>query len=329
MKLSVIVPAYNVEKVLPTCLKSVRKSNYRSFELIVVDDGSNDHTAQIAHRYADRVVSHKKNLSRIQARDTGLKASHGDIVVFIDSDIVLRRDTLEKVVRFFDSHPSTNVLTGLLSDRHFNHDFYSQYKNLYMNYIFRQLPERVTFIFGSIFAFRRSTVSGMVEGFAKGEDTALGQDLFQKGEEIFFSKDLEVIHLKKYSFMSWIKNDFEIPFNWASIFIAYHGWRQLGRNKVGFAHSPKTQLLSIALVPVIFHVLIGAITMQHSLYYLASVGAIWLGLNVGFFSYLFRKKGMAFGLLSVIATFLDHSVMLTGILAGFFSQSFKHAPVRG
>ena len=88
--ISVIIPAYNLEQYLATCLDSLLKQTYHDLELIVVDDGSTDGTGEIADRYAEtdsriRVV-HKENGGVTSARMAGIRAASGEWIGFVDGD---------------------------------------------------------------------------------------------------------------------------------------------------------------------------------------------------------------------------------------------------
>ena len=203
MDLSIIVPAYNAEETLHHCLKAIKNSSYKDFELIVVDDASTDGTFSIAIQYADKVIRQQHNQGQSQTRNDGIEHAKGDILLFIDADIVIENDTVLKVVDFLSKHPDVHALTGLLSLEHPNTDFFSQYKNLYMNFIFKKLPERVNFIYGSIHAIRRKDLVPYGTDIRKADDTALGQKLVHHRKKIAFLKDLEVIHHKKYGFSSF------------------------------------------------------------------------------------------------------------------------------
>ena len=88
--ISVIVPVFRVEKLLSRCVDSILAQSYKSIEIILVDDGSDDNCPAICDRYAlmdDRiVVIHKKNGGLSDARNTGIKAAKGKYITFIDSD---------------------------------------------------------------------------------------------------------------------------------------------------------------------------------------------------------------------------------------------------
>ncbi|RKY43532.1 MAG: hypothetical protein DRP88_09160, partial [Candidatus Neomarinimicrobiota bacterium] len=98
--LSVIVPAYNSQHSIEECLQSLINQNYPKdrYEIIVVNDGSTDRTADILQKYNRskliRVIHHDKNRGLAAARNTGIKNSNGDILVFIDSDMIADKNFL-------------------------------------------------------------------------------------------------------------------------------------------------------------------------------------------------------------------------------------------
>lgn len=104
-KVSVIVPAYNVEKYIHRCVESILKQSYRNFELILVDDGSTDHSGRICDEYEkkdNRIrVIHQKNAGLSGARNTGIHYSTGDFLFFVDSDDYVSHYLLEKVLAAF------------------------------------------------------------------------------------------------------------------------------------------------------------------------------------------------------------------------------------
>lgn len=88
--LSVIVPVYNAEKWLKKCIDSIVTQSFSDFELILIDDGSNDHSGEICDYYGNIdsriVVSHIDNNGVSNARNSGIKLSRGKWLTFIDSD---------------------------------------------------------------------------------------------------------------------------------------------------------------------------------------------------------------------------------------------------
>ncbi len=322
MVTSVVVPAFNAEGTLGACLRAVRESTIKNYELIVVDDGSTDSTSNLASSFTDRVVSHPVNQGRSHARQTGIRTAKGEILVFIDSDVVIQPETLSRITEFFSLHEEIDALTGLLGKEHPHRNFFSQYKNLYMHYTFNKLPGRVNFLYGSIFAIRRRALVSYDHDVPVADDTAFGQKLISEGRQIAFLRELEVVHLKKYRFASWLKNDFRIPFDWAQIFVRYQGWRQLGKHRTGYLHAPREQLVSVVLAPAILLLGFSAFSKPGPLPLLTFIG-LWLFLNIPFLRFLTRQRGALFGIRSVFATFFDHLVMAAGITCGLVKASLR------
>ena len=94
MKISIVVPAYNEGVVIERCLVSLRNQLLGGYELIVVDNSSSDNTAEIAKRYADRVIMEKRP-GCARARQTGFEASIGDVVATTDADTIVNPDWLQ------------------------------------------------------------------------------------------------------------------------------------------------------------------------------------------------------------------------------------------
>ncbi len=98
---TVIVPIYNVEKYLEECLQSLERQKLKGIEVILVNDGSTDHSAEIAKEYCDRNTNFKlinrKNGGLSAARNTGLDTASGEYIHFLDSDDYLADEALEKL----------------------------------------------------------------------------------------------------------------------------------------------------------------------------------------------------------------------------------------
>lgn len=90
IKVSIIVPIYNVEKYLCRCMDSLLNQTLKDIEIIMVDDGSPDNCPQMCDEYAKKdsrvKVIHKKNAGLGEARNSGLKIISGKFVAFVDSD---------------------------------------------------------------------------------------------------------------------------------------------------------------------------------------------------------------------------------------------------
>jgi glycosyltransferase involved in cell wall biosynthesis len=112
--ISVIIPAFNVEEYIGQAIESVLRQSRGDFELIVVDDGSLDRTAEVAGSFEDsrvRVV-HQPNVGFAAARNRGLEVSTGAYVAFLDGDDQWLAEKLEVQAAWLDRHPETDLVFG-------------------------------------------------------------------------------------------------------------------------------------------------------------------------------------------------------------------------
>lgn len=104
---SIIVPAYNVEKYINECLESLLAQTYRNIEIIVVDDGSHDHTWDIVTEFMEKDQRirgyHQENKGVSGARNSGLDIARGDYIQFVDGDDYIPEKAVETLVRALES----------------------------------------------------------------------------------------------------------------------------------------------------------------------------------------------------------------------------------
>ena len=110
-RVTVIVAAYNGERFLKETLESVFAQDFESFEVVFVDDGSEDRTGEIAQSFPVRYVR-QANQGLPAARNAGLAVARGDLVAFLDDDDVLPPTKLSAQVRYLDEHPETGCVLG-------------------------------------------------------------------------------------------------------------------------------------------------------------------------------------------------------------------------
>lgn len=120
VKVSVIVPVYNAEKVLPRCIESILNQSYKNLELILVNDGSIDKSIDIIHKYEkldNRVkVIDNKNNGVSETRNIGVGEAIGEYIQFIDSDDFIELDMIEKTIKLMEDNVADIVMTGVFLD---------------------------------------------------------------------------------------------------------------------------------------------------------------------------------------------------------------------
>lgn len=321
MKLSVIVPVYNSATTLAKCLEAIYASDHDDFEVIVVDDRSTDMSAETAQKFPCKVVETENRGGAGHARNTGCMHAAGEILVFIDADVIVQNDALLIIYETLSPGSDMAGVSGMLSRVHPNTNFFSQYKNLYMNFVFSQMPQNIDFLFGSVCAVKKDDFIRFREGSLQADDTDLGQKYKHVGKYIRFEKKLEVIHLKKYTFLTFIRNDFNVPYSWAFPFVKYKGLKDVFVKK-RFAHAKWNQLLSVLISPLIIIIALGAIYKFAFVYAAAILIVLFLVLNSRFFMFLLREKGIFFAVRAAAVTYFDMFVMGAGISVGIIHAVF-------
>lgn len=114
-KFSLIIPAYNAEKTIDRCIKSVLKQTYKNYELIVVNDGSKDGTKKICDKYCNKdnvVIINQKNRGVSYSRNVGIKNASGKYIIFIDSDDYID----EKMLEIYDDITKNEPIDLIISN---------------------------------------------------------------------------------------------------------------------------------------------------------------------------------------------------------------------
>lgn len=114
MKVSVIIPAYNQGVYLGKAVQSVLDQTYPDFDIVIVDDGSTDNTADIARGFKDQRIRYiyQENRGLSAARNTGIQNSDGELLTFLDSDDLFFPDKLEVLVAELEQHPEVGFVAG-------------------------------------------------------------------------------------------------------------------------------------------------------------------------------------------------------------------------
>lgn len=108
VKISIIIPVYNVEQYLEQCLDSVLQQTFKNYEIILVDDGSSDNSGVICDKFAFKYsfihVIHKTNGGLSSARNAGLAVATGSYVLFVDSDDYIGKNAISQIISTVEQH---------------------------------------------------------------------------------------------------------------------------------------------------------------------------------------------------------------------------------
>lgn len=112
--LSIIVPVYNVERYLPSCLDSIARLSAVEWEAVIIDDGSTDSSGDVCDNYAARDprfrVIHQQNAGVSAARNAGLDAAHGEWIWFVDGDDIVNTSCMPAACQWLRQHPSVDYV---------------------------------------------------------------------------------------------------------------------------------------------------------------------------------------------------------------------------
>jgi glycosyltransferase involved in cell wall biosynthesis len=210
--LSVIVPVHNDCEKLRRCLESLAASTYADREVIVVDDGSSDASAEAARESGARLVSLAQRSGPALARNHGVAHATGRYVFFVDADVCVHADTLEKVAAAFEADATVDALFGSYDLCPAAGNFLSQYKNLFHHHVHQQGSEEASTFWSGCGAMKRSVfleLGGFSADYGRPsiEDIELGARLKRAGCRIVLRKDIQVTHLKRWTLGGIVASD--------------------------------------------------------------------------------------------------------------------------
>jgi glycosyltransferase involved in cell wall biosynthesis len=319
--ISVIIPVKNAGAVFKECLVSVTSNHETDFEVIVVDDHSTDNSGELARQYACQVITLPRSFGPSRARNIGAQAAKGEILLFIDSDIIVSPDTLRKVRLIFQDR-NIIAIVGVLSDEIRYKNFCSQYKNLWMRYTYIRMPETVSLFYTSGAAIRREIFlksGGFDTNYTRPsvEDTDFAQKLDLMGYKAHLRRDIELEHVKYYSIFEIYKTDFYRAAGLLKMTLRNGFKRFLRRNKTSV---PSTFIIGVFLF--FSSVLISVIGFFSPLtrifcflYYLLFVLVVPF-LFSSFLAWLTNCRGRWFMIRAMLFMFLDIPVVALGIIFG-------------
>jgi cellulose synthase/poly-beta-1,6-N-acetylglucosamine synthase-like glycosyltransferase len=211
IELSIIVPFHRGLDSLRRCIEAVTPLP-AGCELIVAGDAPADDCREVVGRYGGRLLLLPGPNGPAVARNRAAAVATGDVLVFVDADVVASRDALDHVARTFRDHPEIDALFGAYDESPADPGFVSQYKNLAHSYI-RQSSATVAQTFWAGFGAVRRTVFESVGGFDERfarpsvEDIDLGYRLTAAGYRVRLDPSLRACHLKRWTLRSMIVSD--------------------------------------------------------------------------------------------------------------------------
>ena len=324
MKISIIIPVYNSSLTLKECLNAIFNSNFKNFEVIVVSDNSSDNSVSIAKQYQCKIIELPENKGPAFARNEGAKISKGDILLFVDSDVIIQKDALNYLSdKFFQDE--INAIQGIYSHEPTYKSIVTQYQMSYnCYYIWHKNKKYTASLSTCCFAIRKKIFLNL-KGFntnikrASVEDEEFGYSLIDKGYKILILRELNGEHRVDYNIRHFVKKKLH---SYTDAMKGYH------RNKTYVNKIKQTNYLEvlagIVILGLIILAAVGTIIFPNktilSIFLILNIA--FLLLHTGFMRFVGRAKGLtkAFGVMAVC--YIDTFLMLVGLLYGSLSYFF-------
>jgi glycosyltransferase involved in cell wall biosynthesis len=309
---TIVIPAYNSEKTITGVIESCLNQTVKS-EVIVVDDGSDDSTAEIVKGYPVRYI-YQENAGPAKARNTGWENATGEIILFTDSDCTPDKDWVRKMMEYH-SRDNIYVVGG-------SYDITNP-ESLLARCIHQEILERHRKMSGEVdylgsynLSYRRKVleeVGGFNEEFrsASGEDNDLSYRVRKNGYKLIFDPEIKVAHHHQTKYLMYLKEQFRHGF-WRMKLYRLHPDMAKGDSYAGvfdFIQPPLAMMILIGAFSSIFSEFLTKVTCGLSL--------LLTGLQFPMtFSVIKREKQISYAFL-IPMLFLRAFARGLGMLKGF------------
>ena len=315
--ITVVIPVFNDSENLRHCLSALRQSTVQNFEVIVVDDGSTDESAQVAREAGVIVLRTDRRMGPAAARNLGARSATAPVLVFLDADVCAHPDTLWYAFSELEAHREAAAVIGSYDDSPSEERFVSQYKNLFHRFIHQTARREAGTFWTGCGAIRRDVflnMGGLDTSFKRPsiEDIELGVRMVRAGHRILLCGDMEVQHRKRWTLAGLVRTDLmdrAIP--WTELILKSHRMPDDLNLRLGQRISG---VLACALIPAI----VTAILMRSLA--AAAMGAALLAavlvLNRDLYGFFAKERGWVFAARAIPLHLLYYLYSVLGFAIG-------------
>jgi len=321
LKTSIIIPVHNEEKNILNLLNSIFKNNPNNIEVIVVDDGSTDETSKILKNFKKRFkYIYIKKSGVAKARNIGIKSSSGSLILFFDGDVVLKKDTVKKFIKYFKENKKLNVLQGIWEKKYLHKtNFITKHLLLKLNFNLedKSKKEKKHFNFKGIkvselltgcLGIRKKILKKIKfnEGYKKagGEEFEMGSRIFQE-YDIFYTSKIKVFHQFENIFET-LKRIFFRTINYAIFNFNLSTQKRKIFNRFNETSVPQRDIKNLFIVTTLFFFLLASI-FKGEFFILFLIGCIIFFIN-NIKLLLYIKKNLDF--LSMIKSYFIELIII-------------------
>jgi len=296
--ISVVIPNFNKASTIGKCLEAAFASKYGKFEVIVVDDNSNDGSIELIKKYPCRLISLKERSGASKARNTGAMNAKGDVIFFTDSDCLLQQETLGIINRAMSSAGPKTVVGGTYTKIPYDKGFFNMFQSVFVNYSETKNAGDPDYIAAHAMAIYTETFRkhrGFPEVFMPIiEDVEYSHMLKRSGCRLVMEPDIQVRHIFGFSFFSSLVNAYRKSSYWNMYSLVN---KDVFRDSGSASIELKTNVASLVLL-FIFMTAWAVIGQSAFMYLSIAVFCLNITVNFRFLKMFFETKGGMFGVMA-------------------------------
>lgn len=310
-EITIIIPVYNAEKTLRKCLDSIKAQDYKNYEVILVDDCSIDSSPKIIQEYSYKIIKLKQRSGAGKARNVGAQQAITKYLAFTDSDCILPRDWLSRIINDFKRTRAEFICDGYSVS--VGNTFLEKYA-FYELFIRRKhIPNPVTSFPSNNFACYKE-IFLKEKGFPElknyvAEDLEFSLEMGRK-YKIFWDKKLGIKHHFHKKLGKYLKQQYKFARDTMFFYLNNPELRKIKtyheeKNKFVIFY---TGLLNLSLFILPFY--------KNILYLLFPLLFILILLDFNLFNFLYEKEGGRFSIKSMGVVILRNISWTTGMISG-------------
>jgi len=332
VNISIVIPVFNRIHLLKKCLTHlfhcIDHENHKDVEVIIVDDYSTDNIKCLIDQLPVRFYRMKKKSGPAITRNFGIYKAKGDIVLFIDSDVLLQRDALTRIKNSFKTNKNISAVQGNYSKHPYYLNFATKYKNSLLHHNFSKYNKKFGYGIATFCVAIRKNILVELGGFNEGinhvsyEDEELGMRMYAKGKDIIFDSSIQVQHLKKFTLTKLLMYDFKNGFDQTKLILKM---KSMKINKVLGSHLRIRYLFTLLtsnliLLNTILIFFLKVPWVKTSFFVLLILYTLS---SLDLYNNFLRKDGIIFTINSFIYSFFYNFIIILAVLYGSFDYIIK------
>ena len=319
--ISIVIPTYNSSKFMPNLLDSIFKNKVDDMEVVIVDDLSTDDTVEIAKKYPVNVVELEKNGGPARARNIGVGEAKGDIIFFLDSDVVVLDGTIKEVEDHFRNDPSAQCVIGICSTEPLNKGFVPRYMAMFEYIHLLDTPGNKVSVFaprcGAIKKELFRDLGGYRETYkgADVEDFELARRIC-KVEDIYLNPKMLVKHQFVNNIEEAVRNYFKRSVMWIHLFLKDKQFDNAGPTSPSNGIAAICSFLSMLA-------LLASPFIDGALNIFALFMIIFIIANLKWWNFMRKEAGLEFSLKGLLLNYVLGIDIIAASLYGTITYYFK------